>query len=309
MHKHIKSANNSIERGLMDLSEDDVRYLLKFLPLSAMKKFSETCWKMRNIILTDQRYRKLAVRVVDFSLEVDVERVRNHPLDIKVKIPYIKKLKEKEVIDFLEEFHSRIVVLIFSNDANKPTGRIENKEDLVNNNQICAKFMNMQKIVLVDFHYRECSFSGCYVSKDSNVRIMIELIHQNLSTWNYLELESCDHEVSKLVIEKCASNITNLTLKRMFDSTGEIKKKLPLLRFLKLERCSEELANSVIEGCANTLEDLTLYFIIYNSSIRTPLPFLKRVTVQGRKVDLSGCSLKTQGGRLSEFKQLKTLKK
>ena len=98
-------------------------------------------------------------------------------------------------------------------------------------------------------------------------------------------------------------------MKRMFDSTGEIKKKLPLLRFLKLERCSEKLANSVIEGCANTLEDLTLYFIIYNSSIRTPLPFLKSVTVQGRRVDLTGCSLITQGGKLSEFLQLKTLKK
>merc|ERR1719285_1315681 len=108
---------------------------------------------------------------------------------------------------------------------------------------------------------------------------MIELIHQNLSTSNYLELESCDHEVARLVIENCAPNITNLTLKRMFDSTRGIEKKLPLLKVLKIERCSRELTNSVIECGANTLEDLTLYFIIYNSSIRTPLPFLKRVIV------------------------------
>ena len=140
----------------MELGEDEVRYLLNFLSFPSMKNMSETCWRMHHIVITDKQYQKKALLLVDFSTKVDHEFIRKHPLDIKVKLPFLIMLNEKEVTDFLVQFEKRIVVLMLSNYTKQPAGQIDNEEyfeKTSSNNLGVTSLTNLKKVVLTRFDY------------------------------------------------------------------------------------------------------------------------------------------------------------
>ena len=108
--------DETIDEGEMNdefpLNEDCVRFLIKYLPLQDLKSLRLSCKTLNRIVMTDKRFKVLAIMVADIFSNPDV-CTTELPLNFRFKLPsQYHRFKKPNlgtlVFRFVENFKDRI---------------------------------------------------------------------------------------------------------------------------------------------------------------------------------------------------------
>jgi len=295
------------------LNEDCVRFLIKYLPLQDLKSLRLSCKTLNRIVMTDKRFRVLAILVADFFRNPDVFKpsFTELPLNFRIKLPALTHLSVKKnlgtlVFKFVENFKDRIEEVEINHSS----------PDL------------LQKIVPELKMVKKLSWFYCMLYGNTNEGDLSLLIHQNAPRLQTLELRhvSGDNftltedlpnlttlkldQCKDIVISKLWTHITQLkklcfvedlqyepyadaSFTNLINKNGRTLEILELegvyrnsffnvthvtnLAYLKLVECAHYELTPIIRSFANSLEHLSLNSM--NESIFVPIPLVKLKTL------------------------------